>query len=440
MRLGRRSIACILIYAAVSMAAPNGFASFSAESERQPLKWRAKQIKVAVSATLLAANTNIKTGSDVEGAIKRSLGSWEAVADIEFQATKTTLSSVSPAGSNGDGVSLITVGQTAENVAFFSKDPFLAPAATRVFYNRRGAITEADIVLNPFEQFSTDGTFGTYDLEAVLTHEIGHLLGLDHSPSLGATMHSNVGRNGLFSLPAYSSRTLSKDDIGAVRSKYGIADADIDCCAVINGKLLLPNGRAARGAVIWAENEETGSVEESAVTGADGRFKLNGIESGKLRLYARTADDGRLSVATLDLGEISVEADDLKSIARRFPVVKSGPKIDLIGFNGQLSSTVISLNSGKSYRLYLGGDFEPDSVTIGFTSKYFSIVPETISKQDFGKESNVISFEVEVDPKAPRGEYTIFVESDSGVRSYLVGGVTIEDHSNPFSIFNIPSE
>lgn len=439
MGFGRRNIACILIYVAVSMVAPDVSASLLAEAEKQPLKWRSTQIKIAISATLLAANTNIKTGSDVEGAIKRSLGSWEAVADIEFQMSKTTLASVSPAA-NGDGVSLITVGQTAENVAFFSKDPFLAPAATRVFYNRRGAITEADVVLNPFEQFSTDGTFGTYDLEAVLTHEIGHLLGLEHSQTLGATMHTNVGRNGLFSLPAYSSRTLSNDDVSTVRSKYGAANTEIDCCAVITGKLLLPNGRAARGAVVWAENEETGAVEESSVTGADGRFKLDGIESGNLRLYARTADDGRSSVTTQDLGEIALEADEIKSIVRRFPVLRSGPKIDLIGFNGQLSSTVISLNRGKSYRLYLSGDFDPDSTTVGFTSKYLSIVPETISKQDFGKESNVISFEVEVDPRTPRGEYTIFIESDSGVRSYLVGAVTIEDHPNPFSIFNIPGE
>ena len=55
-----------------------------------------------------------------------------------------------PLGPVGDGVSLITVAQTPENVLLFSKDPENAAATTRIFYNKRGMVTEADIVLNPF--------------------------------------------------------------------------------------------------------------------------------------------------------------------------------------------------------------------------------------------------------------------------------------------------
>src|SRR4030095_3804166 len=150
----------------------------------------------------------------------------------------------------GDGVSLITIAQTPENVLLFSKDTENAAATTRVFYSRRGMITEADIVLNPYEQFSTDGTLGTFDLESTLTHEIGHLLGLSHSEVFGSTMHANYGKNGVFGSQRLISRTFAADDIAAVRALYGARGDDGECCGTIEGKLAVP-GKPNRSIEVW---------------------------------------------------------------------------------------------------------------------------------------------------------------------------------------------
>src|ERR1041385_5582260 len=242
--------------------------SFEVEPTTQTvrqIRWPKKTIEISLSTSLLSPGANIKPDSDVVGAVRRALTRWSSLSNINFVVPWSPLTSISPAEA-GDGINLITVASTAENEAFNSDS---TTGRTRVFFDREtGNIVEADVSINPRPrtedgtelQFSTDGTPGTYDLEATFTHEIGHLLGLDHSAVLASTMQSRQAFNGTFGLPALTERTLSEDDRQRVRSLEGPKQKRVRREGrVVDNRL--PNISSPLNAVtVWAENIRSGRV------------------------------------------------------------------------------------------------------------------------------------------------------------------------------------
>jgi Matrixin len=108
------------------------------------------------------------------------------------------------------------------NIVMFRDDAWPYPgerfviARTSVTFDpNTGAIFDADIEINSFDNdFSTTDEPTATDLQAVLTHEVGHFLGLDHSTFLNATMQANYDSSSL------GARTLSSDDIAGICSIY----------------------------------------------------------------------------------------------------------------------------------------------------------------------------------------------------------------------------
>jgi len=418
----------LLMLATMSSVASAGTLSFASDETVGTLRWKAGVVRLAVSVSLLRESSNIKRDSDVAGALKRSLDTWASVADIEFQLANSDKLSVSPSGPAGDGVSLITIAQTPENVLLFSKDNESAAATTRVFYNRRGMITEADIVLNPYEQFSTDGTLGTFDLESTLTHEIGHLLGLRHSLVLGSSMHSNYGRNGVFGLRSFSPRSLSADDIAAVRAIYGVRDETNECCGAIEGKIA--TGRANARPQVWIEDAD-GRVNGSMEVAADGGYTFAGLNAGRYRVYVQGSGKQKNIAGAELIGEAVVSAGQTTVANGKVSTIQfRDVELTHIGLNGQLSDLAVQLNSGRVYTVYLGGrNLDPRRINLSFNSPYLQVLPGSIRSLDYGDEISVISFDLRVQRGAPKGDYSIYVESPTAAKRAMIGGLTIENSS-----------
>jgi hypothetical protein len=109
----------------------------------------------------------------------------------------------------------------------YPDERFVIARTSITFETSTGAIFDADIELNSFQnEFSTSDTEISYDLQAVLTHEVGHFLGLDHSTVENATMRAN------YDVSSLGTRTLSSDDQAAICTVYApLADPAPGCPA-----------------------------------------------------------------------------------------------------------------------------------------------------------------------------------------------------------------
>ena len=433
-----KSLSVFFLLIAFSLSATAFAPQYSEDKQNIMLRWKSGSIPISISGSLLKANSNIRFGSDVSGAIERSLKVWENVADVRFEALETEKQSISPTGNSGDGVSLITIAQTPENLLLFSKDAETVSARTRVFFNKKGFITEADIVLNPYQQFSTDGSIGTFDLQSVLTHEIGHLLGLEHSSVMASTMHESSGKNGVYNLPNFNSRTLAETDISAVRAVYGANTAEQDCCGTIDVKLSSVAGKSLKNYSVWAEDFETGKISGEAKLNGEGIFVFEGIKAGKYKIYARAPLNLKSPTVIGEIGTVEAASGKIASLTKKIDLNSAEFELQYIGFNGQLSENPVLINGGKSFMIFIGGkNLNFEDYKIGFNSPYISITPKSFAALDFGENISAVSFEIQVRPEIPIGEYSLFVQSKNGQKSIIPGALTVEEFINNWSNGNV---
>jgi hypothetical protein len=409
---------------------------------------------VALSTSLSAASPAIKPESDVLGAVHRALASWSRAANIKFVEVSSRKQSVSPT-SGGDGVNLITIAGTGDNLALFAEGN--TTARTRVFYDLdTGEINEADIVINPYPysetgaalQFSTDGTPGTYDLESTLAHEIGHLLGLSHSHVIGATMQASQALNGTYGLPAITERTLSDSDQAAARSLYGPREKT----GSIEGRILSSVGGSLLPAIaahVWIEDLDNGKVMASGLTSSSGRFNFNSVPPGNYRAMVEYLDAAVKEANALTAAgdrQPAVRGRAFRSVEMRsslrvitdkptplnyvlVPPQNGAPVIipRFIGLNGELSSVPVPVAAGEKITVYVGGEGVDQIPGNGLvlSSPFMSIDPASLTREEFHRSTPVISFTVTVAANAPPGDYTLKLQSNTGEVAYLVGSLTI---------------
>lgn len=95
----------------------------------------------------------------------------------------------------------------------------LAATLTGYYVSQTGddRIYDADVYTNTSVQFYSSresGCSSEYDIDGVMVHEVGHVIGIGHSSVSGATMYPSI------SACNTSARTLASDDIAARDDLY----------------------------------------------------------------------------------------------------------------------------------------------------------------------------------------------------------------------------
>jgi len=178
---------------------------------------------------------------EVETALTQALAAWSAPSCTRALPDYAGRTHSDPEGM--DGVNSIAWVSDWVGHGF----PEYSAGSTDVQYLNAGGdwhIAEADIYLSAELSWSVTGTSGTKDLTAVLTHEVGHALGLLHPCEPDGSNGAPRCSSGSFSddtmYPLYEpgASTLAADDIAGVCYLYPLPDGCDKCAsgeACVNG-------------------------------------------------------------------------------------------------------------------------------------------------------------------------------------------------------------
>jgi uncharacterized protein (TIGR03437 family) len=297
--------------------------------------------------------TVLTAGSNPVAAVRAALATWNAVPSsaARFQALQTTTATINPS----DGQNTIAVGSTSSDIsvlggAFAFTVLIGAPITPGM---PTGDVADSDIIVNPAYGFSTDGSTNL-DFQAIITHELGHALGLNHTPLVGATM---------FQFAYAPARYLSADEISFASAVYPAKGATVP--GTLAGKVVASDGSAVQSGLVIAMDTTAGTAL-GALTGQDGTWSLQ-VPAGSYVVYC----DAMTSTSLVQPGNLYLTT--ATKVTSNFEATALG------GFASPTALTVTSGNTTNAPNL---------TVTTGATA----LTPPLVGLGAAGGSSDIRSF------------------------------------------------
>jgi hypothetical protein len=261
MRLNRSPIlAAALILAAFPIAAGVRLTYATQKGPATPVFWPSTAFPLAYKVDRRVVN--LLPGG--ESAVASAFNAWTAIPDanISFKSAGVV-----------DGV---RAGADGQNSVTLADDLFSgqgAIAMTTNWHDDNGKLTEVDIQIDPCVVSSG------YSVQQTIEHEVGHLLGLDHSAVLTSVMYPYVGKEGMPS--------LDSDDKIEAANLYPRNSATLTG-ATLKGRVSGNDGGIFAAQVVALS--ERGEPVATGLTDANGEFVLQAVPDGTYRIYAEPLD------------------------------------------------------------------------------------------------------------------------------------------------------
>ena len=407
-RFSKKTLIALTIFIA-GAAAVSGYVRIQLGGKT--LNWSSNNISWQFNS---AGSDNVSDGSD-EAAIQAAFAEWQSVngSALRFSRGADT-------GSKNAGTSAHVIFFDENNGSGFFPSGSGIVAITPISYDTgNGRILDADIIFNGRDwNFSTDGTPGTYDIQDIATHEIGHFVGLDHSPVLSGTMWPYVSRGQTLH------RSLTTDEQSGAK-----AIAPSGAINHLRGTLRKSNGSVARGALVAAVRASDGRLAATGLSTASGTFHIKALPAGDYFVYACPVEGAMTAANFTSSG--AVDTDFAAAFYGSLPVPQSFhlsassdlncgtlnlPEDSSIRDSG---GTAHSLESGTSRRITIQGhNLISGAMQAHSLSPYIQI-------SQVSNGGSWVQLTVQVAADAPAGTYDIYLSTPSGSIEPVTGVLDI---------------
>ncbi|TAL05810.1 MAG: matrixin family metalloprotease [Verrucomicrobia bacterium] len=294
--MNRRALTFFL--AAIAIAHAHAYV-LNLDSASQPRRWAFYSTPYYISTNVINTNTHAvryylasdaysTTNTAAElNAVRASFGQWTAITNTSIKFEEPGLVAPPVDANTYDNSNIVYWAKSSTLVASNTYDITGTLGFTVISWYpspESNYIAQADIVFNGvnftwFTDIADTNTTKQF-VEGVALHEIGHFLGLAHSPLGGASMFWRGGGG------VNTQTGLSPDDISAARILYPASA--LTNLGTLKGTIT-KSGSPVLGAAVYLET--TGSnVIAATVSRSDGTYQLNALTPGNYFVRAAPLD------------------------------------------------------------------------------------------------------------------------------------------------------